>query len=247
MGAVGELFKQVGYLIPDVDKRRVDDVARLLDNTEGMAIQGAAAAPGPIYVPGAPTGNPRYFKLAGETNDANSWQNAGYFQYSDNGSTLVTQIDNAGYIFNNQTGDIDFTVKGDSDATLLVAYAGEDMVAVGGATDASYKFKVYGATAIDGDLTFIGAQAIKTDAGNLELNPNSLLTFSKGLSANWDAGGYEIRSLKFQSDQTTGTAPLIVASTTVVTNLNADLLDGSHASAFILHSLADAANDFLAQ
>jgi hypothetical protein len=34
------------------------------------------------------------------------------------------------------------------------------------------------------------------------------------LNANWDAGGYEIRSLKFQSDQPTGTAPFIVASTT---------------------------------
>lgn len=52
------------------------------------------------------------------------------------------------------------------------------------------------------------------------------------LSANWDAGGYEIRSLKFQSDQATGTAPLIVASTTVVANLNASLLEGNAAAAF---------------
>ena len=36
----------------------------------------------------------------------------------------------------------------------------------------------------------------------------------------------------FKSEITTGTAPLIVASTTVVSNLNADLLDGNHASAF---------------
>ena len=35
-----------------------------------------------------------------------------------------------------------------------------------------------------------------------------------------------------QSVVATGTAPLIVASTTVCTNLNADLLDGSHAAAF---------------
>lgn len=34
------------------------------------------------------------------------------------------------------------------------------------------------------------------------------------------------------STQTTGTAPFTVASTTAVTNLNADLLDGNHASAF---------------
>lgn len=35
-----------------------------------------------------------------------------------------------------------------------------------------------------------------------------------------------------QSTVTTGTAPFTVASTTAVTNLNADLLDGNHASAF---------------
>ena len=37
---------------------------------------------------------------------------------------------------------------------------------------------------------------------------------------------------KLESTVATGTAPLIVASTTAVTNLNADLLDGNHASAF---------------
>ena len=46
------------------------------------------------------------------------------------------------------------------------------------------------------------------------------------LTANWDAGGYEIRAQTFESDVVTGTAPLVVASTTVVANLNADLLDG---------------------
>ena len=47
---------------------------------------------------------------------------------------------------------------------------------------------------------------------------------------NWDAGGYEVRAQTFQSDVSTGTAPFIVASTTVVTNLNADKLDGNDAS-----------------
>lgn len=52
------------------------------------------------------------------------------------------------------------------------------------------------------------------------------------LTANWDIGAYSITALRFISDQTTGTAPFTVASTTVVTNLNADLLDGESASAF---------------
>jgi len=56
-------------------------------------------------------------------------------------------------------------------------------------------------------------------------------TFNLGaLTGNWDAGGYQIRALKFYSDQATGVAPFTVLSTTKVTNLNADLLEGYHAS-----------------
>jgi hypothetical protein len=52
------------------------------------------------------------------------------------------------------------------------------------------------------------------------------------LTANWDVGSFKITALQFESDATTGTAPFIVASTTLVTNLNADLLDGLEATAF---------------
>lgn len=55
---------------------------------------------------------------------------------------------------------------------------------------------------------------------------------TKPLTANWDAGSYEIRAETFESDVATGTAPFTIASTTAVSNLNADLLDGNHASAF---------------
>jgi hypothetical protein len=54
-----------------------------------------------------------------------------------------------------------------------------------------------------------------------------------GLIADWNAGLYRIEANTFKSDVATGTAPLSVASTTVVTNLNADLLDGHHASDFL--------------
>lgn len=43
---------------------------------------------------------------------------------------------------------------------------------------------------------------------------------------NVDIGSFELRALTFQSDVATGTAPLIIASTTKVTNLNADSVDG---------------------
>jgi len=60
------------------------------------------------------------------------------------------------------------------------------------------------------------------------------------LTANWDAGSYNIRAQTLQSDVATGTAPFTIASTTLVTNLNSDLLDGFHASDFALASdLAD--------
>ncbi len=48
------------------------------------------------------------------------------------------------------------------------------------------------------------------------------------LTAAWDAGSYQIRAETFQSDIATGAAPLTVASTTVVTDLNADQVDGQH-------------------
>lgn len=46
------------------------------------------------------------------------------------------------------------------------------------------------------------------------------------LSANWDIGSYTIRALGFESDVATGTAPFIVASETLVANLNAEMLGG---------------------
>lgn len=49
---------------------------------------------------------------------------------------------------------------------------------------------------------------------------------SRPLTANWDAGSFKITAQQLESDIATGTAPFIVASTTLVTNLNADLWDG---------------------
>lgn len=46
----------------------------------------------------------------------------------------------------------------------------------------------------------------------------------------WDMGAYEFRAQTLEADVTTGTAPFTITSTTKSTNLNADLLDGSHAS-----------------
>jgi hypothetical protein len=56
---------------------------------------------------------------------------------------------------------------------------------------------------------------------------------TRAVTADWDAGSFEIRAQTFESDVATGTAPLVVASTTLVTNLNADQLDGLHDTAFL--------------
>lgn len=49
---------------------------------------------------------------------------------------------------------------------------------------------------------------------------------SAGLTADWDAGSHKIVAEQLESDIATGTSPLIVASTTLVNNLNADTVDG---------------------
>jgi len=47
------------------------------------------------------------------------------------------------------------------------------------------------------------------------------------LTANWDAGSFQVRAETFRSDVATGTAPFTVDSTTVVGNLNVSQLLGS--------------------
>lgn len=63
------------------------------------------------------------------------------------------------------------------------------------------------------------------------------------LSANWDAGSFKITAEQFESDIATGTAPLVVASTTLVPNLNADLVDGVEGTTLVVGpaSVADEA------
>jgi hypothetical protein len=49
---------------------------------------------------------------------------------------------------------------------------------------------------------------------------------TRALTADWDAGAFEIRAQTFESDVATGTAPFVVASTTEVSNLNVAQLNG---------------------
>lgn len=71
-----------------------------------------------------------------------------------------------------------------------------------------------------------------TDHGNLaglgddDHTQYLLVGGSRELSADWDAGAHKITALTLESDVATGAAPLIVASTTVVPNLNVSFLGG---------------------
>jgi len=58
------------------------------------------------------------------------------------------------------------------------------------------------------------------------------------LTANWDVGAFTITGTQFISDIAIGTAPFVATSTTVVTNLNADLLDGVQGADFIHDNVA---------
>ena len=101
-----------------------------------------------------------------------------------------------------------------------------------------------GATIATSDITVGSGKTLNVSAGTLTLANNqisgdaveggtiaattitALTTAGITASANIDIGSFEMRAQTFESDVATGTAPLVVASTTKVTNLNADLLDG---------------------
>lgn len=64
------------------------------------------------------------------------------------------------------------------------------------------------------------------DSSAVATSHDYLLTHLPSQSQNWDAGGIEVRAQTFESDVVTGTIPVVVASTTKCTYLNADQVDG---------------------
>ena len=77
---------------------------------------------------------------------------------------------------------------------------------------------------VDGSTVLISEEGILSAVGAGDLKSDGTVA----LSANWDVGAHKITANQFASNIAIGTAPLTIVSTTVVTNLNADLLDGIH-------------------
>lgn len=92
----------------------------------------------------------------------------------------------------------------------------------------------------DGRLYFKSDSGVEVSVRAVGAGTGDLLSDGTvPLTANWDVGPYNLIALQFESDVTTGTAPLIIASTTLVANLNAALLGGTSLAG--IQALIDAA------
>lgn len=139
-----------------------------------------------------------------------------------------------------------------SDATagtgvVLTIATGDDLDVNGDLLAGGASSVVLPTSGISGAGTGSGLDADQLDG--LEATDFIKADGSVSLTADWDAGAHEIRAETFESDVATGTAPLTIASTTLVDNLNADLLDsqeGSYYLDFANHSIAgEAQGDIL--
>lgn len=103
-------------------------------------------------------------------------------------------------------------------------------------TDTKISSTLITATTINGSnitgSTFYddGVLLVKTgDAGKVTVTEKNVT-----VGANWDIGSYSFTAETLISDVLTGTAPLTISSTTVVSNLNADQVDGIDSTDVVL-------------
>jgi hypothetical protein len=122
------------------------------------------------------------------------------------GSSIFVKIGDSSYGDNH--GAMNWRLAGAAHAQIITVPAGVELVGLG------KNSIIDGSIVNEGILTNIRVTGSITGSGICRL------------VANPDA---EVFSGQIQSAVADGTAPLVVASTTVVTNFNADLLDGKHA------------------
>jgi hypothetical protein len=98
---------------------------------------------------------------------------------------------------------------------------------VTGNTTISGTTTIKGATVINNNLTVTGSSTFNSGIVSYGGTINGGLTVTGTTNLQAFNGGV------FTSNVLNGTAPLVIASTTLVSNLNADLLDGNHATYFV--------------
>ena len=114
-----------------------------------------------------------------------------------------------------------------------VLFAGADPAATGdGSTPTAVGGKVENAADV---LAVTLSTAATTQAVGTGASPTfaGVTTDALTAGANLDIGAYTITGTRFISDIADGTAPLAVTSTTMIDNLNADMLDGVEATGFV--------------
>ncbi len=112
--------------------------------------------------------------------------------------------------------------------------AGLRVVSVNSATQITVNQALTGTGSAAGAiLTFSGATDFTADGGGITLKGTTDKTFNWISSTGHWTGNVNISAPALVSTVATGTAPLTVASTTLVTNLNADLLDGQNGTYYL--------------
>lgn len=176
--------------------------------------------------------------------------NGNYVTWTKNGTTnnlTVPYASYAGYLQSHDTRSVNNTPgQFSSGARFQFKQNSVDGLNNGGTYHGILHFKPYGGT-----TDFSGGQTHQlgfTDSGNLYmrtstsstawgswkliLNQNTADGRYVTLTTNQTVSGIKTFSRQQKFTVATGTSPFTVSSTTVVSNLNADLLDGNHASKF---------------
>lgn len=101
----------------------------------------------------------------------------------------------------------DFRAESDTEENMILLDASADALYLGGTTNGVKIDK-------GGVVSLLGTGSLPIPAGVVKADGSVALT------ADWDAGSFEIRAQTFESDVATGTPPFVVASTTKVDNLH---------------------------
>jgi len=137
------------------------------------------------------------------------------------------------YTTNGTTESAALTLDADNLATFSGAVTANGGTVTIGTADINGG-NIDGATIATSDVTVGSGKTLNVSGGTLTTSAAQNLAIIQGAGSNIDIGAYELRAATLESDIATGTAPLTIASTTMVDNLNADLLDGVEAAAFAL-------------